>query len=320
MVKTRKHWNKQKSEKFLNNIHRISKDLASKASKASKASTASRKKEKASKAKVKADLPSLQKCWEHKDSEIHQKIQEIYSWCEVFESNETLTTSCNTYVRTVLSDSKLLKSAGFVPILSCLDISKRISIKLGIKKGKMIHVEEEIHKEFKRRKKDDKFESTLQKVAVTFVEKLNIFPIITREDYPGEHPHFAGVYLIYYVGQTSLYGKLAGSSQVPIYVGKSNNDILDRLFDHRRKIVGAKDLEVTDFVVRFMTLDIENYASSIEEMLIDHYDPLWNNKTVKFSFGNAKDPDNNWYAYHVAKVKCRRREMMKRVRVYKKHQ
>ena len=312
MVKTRKHWNKQKSEEFLNNIHKISKDLASKASK--------RKKEKASKAKVKAGLPSLQKCWEYKDSEIHQKIQEIYSWCEVFEFNKTLTTSCNTYVRTVLSDSKLLRSAGFVRILSCLDISKRISIKLGIEKGKVICVEKEIHEGAKRRKKDDKLESILRKVAVTFVEKLNIFPIITREDFPDKYPHFAGVYLIYYVGQTSLYGKLDGSCQVPIYVGKSDNDILGRLFDHRRKIVGAKDLEVTDFVVRFMTLDIESYALTIEAMLIAHYKPLWNDKSVKLSFGNARDPNNNWYAYHVAKVKCRRREIMKRVRVYKKHQ
>lgn len=313
MVKTRKHWNKQKSEKFLNNILEISKDLAS------KASTANRKKEKASKAKVKAGLPSLQKYWEYKDSKIHQKIQEIYSWCEVFQSNKTLTTSCNTYVRTVLSDSKLLRSAGFVPILSCLDISKRISIKLGIEKGKMIGVEKEIQKGGKRRKKDD-IEYILQKAAVTFVEKLNIFPIITREDFPEKHPHFAGVYLIYYVGQTSLYGKLDGSCQVPIYVGTSKNDILGRLFDHRRKIVGAKDLKVTDFVIRFMTLDIKYYAPAIEAMLIDHYKPLWNDKSVKFSFGNAKDPNNSWYAYHVAKVKCRRREMMKRVRVYMEHQ
>ena len=311
---SRKRWNKQNSKDFLKNIHKISKNLAS------KAPTTWKEQEKAFKAKVIADLPSLQKCWEYEDSEIHQNIKDIYSWCEVFESNETLATSCNTYVRTVLSDRKLLESAGFAPILSCLDISKRISIKLGIEQGEKINVEEEMFEEAKRWKKDGKFTSILQKVAVTFVEKLNIFPIITREDYPGTRPQFAGVYLIYYVGQTSLYGKLAGSSQVPIYVGKSDNDILARLNDHRRKIVGAMDLEVTDFVVRFMIMDIEDYAFSIEAMLIQYYNPLWNNKSVKFSFGNAKDPNNNWYAYHVAKVKCRRREMMKRVRVYKKRQ
>ena len=82
----------------------------------------------------------------------------------------------------------------------------------------------------------------------------------------------------------------------------------------------AKDLEVTDFVVRFMIMDIKCYATTIEATLIDHYKPLWNIKLVKFSFGNAKDPNNNWYAYHVAKVKYRRREMIKRVRNYQHDQ
>ena len=308
----RDRWNKQRSKILLQDIHKNSNNLAS------KVSTAYGEAEMALKAKVTADLPLLPKCWKYKDSEIHRKIKEIYSLCEVFESNETLATSCNTYVRTVLSDRKLLESAGFDSILSCLAISKRISIKLGIEQGRELEVEREIRE---ANETQNEFKSILEKKAVTFVEESNIFPITIGKDYPGARPRFDGVYLIYYVGQTSPYGDRVKPSQVqPIYVGKSNTDILGRLDDHLLKITRAKDLKVTDFVVRFMRMDIKIYVRAIEDALIEYYDPLWNNKSVKFSFGNAKDPNNNWYAYHVDKVKRLRREMMKRIRVYKKHQ
>ena len=309
----RDRWNKQRSKIFLEDIHKNSNNLAS------KVSTAYSETEMALKARVTAGLSSLPNCWKYDDSGIHRKIQEIYSLCEVFESNETLATSCNMYVRTVLSDRKLLESAGFDSILRCLDISKRISIKLEIEQGRELEVEREIRE---ANETQNEFQFFLQEKAVTFVEESNIFPITISKDYPGARPRFDGVYLIYYVGQTSPYGDRVKPSQVqPIYIGKSDNDILGRLDDHLLKITRAKDLKVTDFVVRFMRMDNKIYVASIEATLIEYYDPLWNNKSVRFSFGNAKDPNNNWYAYHVDKVKCLRREMMKRIRVYnKKHQ
>ena len=171
-----------------------------------------------------------------------------------------------------------------------------------------------------RRNENDKYTCTLQGVAVEFVENLSILPLTTCSDYLGKYPSFPGVYLIYYIGETSLYEDLVRPSRdQPIYVGKSNNDILNQLNDHRRKVVRADDLEVTDFVVRFMILDIKTYVASIEASLIEYYNPLWNSKTVKFYFGNAKDPKNNWHTYHVAKVKCKRKEMIKRVKEYQYH-
>ena len=305
-------WNKQTCKIFLEDIHKNSNKLAS------KVSTAYSETEMALKARVTAGLSSLPNCWKYDDSGIHRKIQEIYSLCKVFESNETLATSCNMYVRTVLSDRKLLESAGFDSILRCLDISKRISIKLEIEQGRELEVEREIRDP---NETQNEFTSILQKKAVTFVEESNIFPITIGKDYPGARPCFDGVYLIYYVGQTSPYGDRVKPSQVqPIYVGKSNTDILRRLDDHLSKIEPAKDLKVTDFVVRFMRTDIKIYVRAIEDALIEYYNPLWNKNSVKFSFGNARDPDNNWYAYHIGMVKCRRREMMKRIRVFKKHQ
>lgn len=266
------------------------------------------------KARVTDGLPLLPKCCKYKDSEIHRKIQEIYSLCEVFEFNETLATSCNTYVRTVLSDRKLMEFVGFDSILSCLDISKRIFITLGIKQERKLEVEREIREAIEPQ---NKFSCFLQEKAVTFVEKLNIFPITISKDYSGAHPRFDGVYLIYYVGQTSPYGDRVKPSQVqPIYVGKSKRDILGRLDDHRSKIARAKDLKVTDFVVRFMRMDDKTYVSSIEDTLIEYYNPLWNDPTVKFSFGNSDDEDNNWNKYHVAKDEDTRKDMIKRVRKY----
>ena len=308
----RDRWNKQTCKIFLEDIHKNSNKLAS------KVSTAYSETEMALKARVTAGLSSLPNCWKYDDSGIHRKIQEIYSLCEVFESNETLATSCNMYVRTVLSDRKLLESAGFDSILRCLDISKRISIKLEIEQRRELEVEREIRDP---NETQNEFTSILQKKAVTFVEESNIFPITIGKDYPGARPCFDGVYLIYYVGQTSPYGDRVKPSQVqPIYVGKSNTDILRRLDDHLLKITRAKDLKVTDFVVRFMRMDKKIYVRAIEDALIEYYNPLWNKNSVKFSFGNARDPDNNWYAYHIGMVKCRRREMMKRIRVFKKHQ
>ena len=109
----RDRWNKQTCKIFLEDIHKNSNKLAS------KVSTAYSETEMALKARVTAGLSSLPNCWKYDDSGIHRKIQEIYSLCEVFESNETLATSCNMYVRTVLSDRKLLESAGFDSILRC---------------------------------------------------------------------------------------------------------------------------------------------------------------------------------------------------------
>ena len=303
---SQERWNEKEHKEFHENIHKISPALAP------KVSTAYSEEEM---------LEMLEKCWEYKDSEIHKGIKAIYSSCEVFESNETLATSCNKYVRTVLSDRELLKSVSFDHILGCLDISERISIKLGLEQGNKCEVEDALLREREKRNEHDRSKCLLLNVAVTFLEELNIFPITISQNYPGVRPHFAGVYLIYYVGQTSLYEDLVSTSlDKPIYVGKSEKDILNRLSDHRRKMARAKDLEVTDFVVRIMTVNPKFYAPAIEAALIYHYNPLWNNNTVKLSFGNAKDNKNNWYTYHVAMVKYKRKKIIKRVRDFQHHQ
>ena len=107
--------------------------------------------------------------------------------------------------------------------------------------------------------------------------------------------------MIYYVGETSLYGNSVKPSESrPIYVGMSSCNVLDRLRHHSGKVGDAKDLELRNFAVRFLIVDIEHYAPSIERVLIEYYNPLWNNdKNINFSFGNADAENNNWRKYHV---------------------
>ena len=161
----------------------------------------------------------------------------------------------------------------------------------------MLKVEDAMRQE---RNGNDRYTCLLQGIAVEFVEGLPTLPLTTSIDYRGKCSHFPGVYLIYYVGKTSLYGDLVSPSQdQPIYVGMSRIDILKNLKEHRKKVERAKDLEVKDFVVRFLTVDITQYASCIETMLIEYYSPLWNDPKVHLSFGNAGDDNNNWKKYHV---------------------
>ena len=162
-------------------------------------------------------------------------------------------------------------------------------------------VEDAIRQEILSKKKnvDGKYKYMLQEISVKFVEKLPLFSLPESGDIDKRF-QCPGIYLIYYVGAKSLYEELVSSSKdQPIYVGMSTVSAFTRLNIHRGKLEKAEDLQVQDFKVRFMGLDIEHYAPCIEGMLIEYYSPLWNDTAVKLSFGNASDESNNWYKYHV---------------------
>ena len=165
-------------------------------------------------------------------------------------------------------------------------------------------VEDAIRQESGKKKNvDDKYKYMLQEISVKFVEKLPLFPLPESGDIDKRF-QCPGIYLIYYVGakEKPLYGgQVSSSEDQPIYVGMSTVSAFTRLNIHRGRLEKAKDLQVQDFKVRFMSLDIEHYAPCIEGMLIEYYSPLWNDKAVKLSFGNANDESNNWYKYHVNK-------------------
>ena len=162
-------------------------------------------------------------------------------------------------------------------------------------------MEDAIRQESKKQNVDGEYKYMLLEISVKFVEKLPLFPLPGSGDIDKRF-QYPGIYLIYYVGAKSLYkGLVSSSKDQPIYVGMSTVSAFTRLNIHRGRLEKAKDLQVQDFKVRFMSLDIEHYAPCIEGMLIEYYSPLWNDTAVKLSFGNANDESNNWYKYHVNK-------------------
>ena len=301
----RELWNEQRFEEFLKNVHKLLKDL--------KLSTNDKERE-ALKATVEFALHSLPELSKNKNRQIHKYILGIYSLCENFESTRTLAESCNEYVRNVIC-TEIMQYTTFASIQSCLEISERVFKAHGIEKEKL-KVEEELSKRILKQNKGDGYDAHVQEMAVELLKKSPIFPITICESYRARD-YFPGVYLIYYIGETSLYGNLVSHSQVqPIYVGESKNNIFERLRTHCRRLEEAKDLKKTDFIVRFIIVDINYFASCIEGALLGFYSPLWNDKKAKLNFGNASEPNNNWNKYHIALVNHEIEEIITNVRSY----
>jgi len=119
----------------------------------------------------------------------------------------------------------------------------------------------------------------------------------------------AGVYIIYYTGDSPLYGPVAkknaeGRFAQPIYIGKAipkggrkggfadddsamhGTALRDRIGQHNASIDEANNLKVGDFSFRALVVD-EIFIPLGENMLIEQFHPVWN--LVIDGFGN-KDP------------------------------
>ena len=89
------------------------------------------------------------------------------------------------------------------------------------------------------------------------VKDFSLYPLSRSDDYPGKRSRFSDFYLIYYDGETSLYvNQIRPSKDKPIYAGMSKTSVLERLSYHSGRLEEAKDLQVQDFKVRFMSLDM----------------------------------------------------------------
>ena len=159
----------------------------------------------------------------------------------------------------------------------------------------------------------------LEDIAEDSAERFPILPLIESITCLDDYSPFPGVYLIYYVGRTSLYGGHVDSSRVkPIYVGMSKGNILQRLKECRRKLKNTQDFKLEDFAVRCIIVDKDHYALAIENALLKLYSPLWNDGEVAFCFGNADGDSNKWNKYHVRKDDDTIELMKYRVKEYKK--
>ncbi|MHC3424522.1 Eco29kI family restriction endonuclease [Streptomyces sp. DT18] len=110
----------------------------------------------------------------------------------------------------------------------------------------------------------------------------------------------AGIYALYYVGNHELYAPLAERyCETPIYVGKATPEggrkgteaaapdaedaLWNRLRDHYKSIVDARDLDVADFRVRYLVA-VDFFVSLAEQVMLRQFKPVWN--AVVDGFGN----------------------------------
>lgn len=122
----------------------------------------------------------------------------------------------------------------------------------------------------------------------------------------------AGIYAIYYVGDFPLYKEIAEKNrndqfQWPIYVGKAvpagarkggfglgaepGQVLYKRLAEHASSIEQAGNLDLNDFMCRFLVVD-DIWIPLAESLLIEMYLPLWNRNID--GFGNH-DPGKGRY-------------------------
>lgn len=132
---------------------------------------------------------------------------------------------------------------------------------------------------------------------------------------PPERFHGAGVYAIYCIAKTGVYSKYHQinrlSFNLPIYVGKAvprgwrqarissskidkTYELYGRLREHSRSITQGENIELKDFLCRFMILEGSgiDLIGTVEAALIRAYKPLWN--SVIDGFGNH-DPGKGRY-------------------------
>lgn len=149
-----------------------------------------------------------------------------------------------------------------------------------------------------------------QNLAASVAEALlgrKAHPLAGLESFNG-----AGIYAIYYTGKFAPYAPLAkrnagGRLEAPIYVGKAvpqgarkggvgttgptTKALFNRLKEHAESIQAASNLELKDFVCRFLVVD-DIWIPLGESLLIAKFSPIWN--TIIDGFGNH-DPGRGRY-------------------------
>lgn len=116
----------------------------------------------------------------------------------------------------------------------------------------------------------------------------------------------AGIYVIYYTGNYEPYSKLGELNRggdgptVPIYIGKAipsggrkgladpeisakGRKLFERLEMHRKSIEAVGNLELEDFVCRYLVVD-DVWIPLGESLLIQRHRPIWN--SLLEGFGN----------------------------------
>ncbi len=130
------------------------------------------------------------------------------------------------------------------------------------------------------------------------------------ETLPPEKFYGGGIYALYYKGNYPLYYNLFSElDHLPIYIGKAvlpgwrqgressqrkMPALFNRLKEHARSIQATENLEVSDFLCRFMVLQSReaDLIGTVEAAMTRRYHPLWN--SFIDGFGNH-DPGKGRY-------------------------
>ena len=165
-------------------------------------------------------------------------------------------------------------------------------------------------------------------VAESLIQQVSI-PLGSIQRFSG-----AGIYAIYYKGDFPSYVKMRewnsgeNGMQIPIYVGKAvptggrkgtidsdiagrGTSLFRRLDEHRKSIEQVENLDIKDFLCRYLVVD-DIWIPLGESLLIQRHRPLWN--SIIDGFGNH-DPGSgrhlgarpNWDTIHPGRpwaVKC----------------
>jgi hypothetical protein len=173
------------------------------------------------------------------------------------------------------------------------------------------HVETSKHRFY-----SPKFQSVVQ-------EAVSFFDTTPNHWLPPSRFVGAGIYALYYVGDSSLYESLAAINretlQLPIYVGKAvpqgwrtgrvadteKTNLHGRLSEHAKSIRLAENLQIEDFRCRFVILGgpEADLIGPVEAELIRRYRPLWNNGVAGFGIhhpgsGRYDQARSEWDVLH----------------------
>ena len=150
-----------------------------------------------------------------------------------------------------------------------------------------------------------------------------------RELPPSESFQGTGVYALYYTGRKGIYAKYGELNRLayshPIYVGKAvpkgwrqartadaqapnSRELVSRLRQHSRSIESGSNIELPDFMCRFMIFEDagSDMIGTIEAALIKLHRPLWNSALDGFGnhdpgSGRYNQAKSDWDVVHVGR-------------------
>lgn len=153
--------------------------------------------------------------------------------------------------------------------------------------------------------------ANLTRNCVDELMKRGPFPLPLTTRFAG-----AGVYALFYWGEFPPYARIRSpDASHPIYVGKAippggrkgrvtapgstafGFSLFGRLAEHAASIQAAENLELSDFLCRFLVVT-PLWITMAERFLIEHYRPIWNVCLDGFGLhdpGSGRNPVISWW-------------------------